>query len=105
MGEDQVEPAAVDLEARPELVLSHDRALDVPARSPAPPRRIPRRVLARLVRLPEREVARVLLERVRLLLLDLVGTLARKPPVVGESPDAEVDIAADGVRVARVDEL
>ncbi len=42
------------------------------------PGRLPRRVLALLRRLPEREVARVLLARVRLLLLDLVGPLARR---------------------------
>src|ERR1700751_4577116 len=78
----KVEPAAVDLEARPEVLLRHRRALDVPARPAPPPRRVPPRVLARLVRLPEREIARILLQRVRLLLLHLVRPLARQLPVV-----------------------
>ena len=99
--EDEVEPAAVDLEDRPEQLLGHHGALDVPARPAASPRRVPGRVLARLVRLPEREVARILLERVRLLLLDLVGPLARELAVVGEARDAEVDVALDRVGEAR----
>ena len=67
---------------------------------PAPPRRVPGCVLARLVRLPQREVARILLERVRLLLLHLVGPLAREPAVPGVARDAEVDVALDLVREA-----
>ena len=50
---------------------------------PRPHGRVPPRVLARLVRLPEREVARILLARVRLLLLHLVRPLARELAVVG----------------------
>src|SRR6185295_10973051 len=56
--EDQVEAAAVDVEILAELRARHRRALDVPARPPAAPGRIPRGVLVRLVRLPEREVER-----------------------------------------------
>ena len=104
--EDEVEATAVDLERRAVDLLRHRRALDVPARPAAPPRRVPPGVLGlRLVRLPEREVAAVLLERVRLLLLDLVGPLAGEPPVVGKRRDAEVDVATDGVRVAARDQL
>src|SRR2546427_5374138 len=77
--EDEVEPAAVDLELRPEVLLGHHRALDVPAGPAATPRRVPPRVLGGLVRLPERKVARILLARVRLLLLHLIGVLSRKP--------------------------
>ena len=101
VGEDEVEPAAVDLEGRPEELLGHRRALDVPARATAPPRRLPPRVLVRLVRLPEREVARILLARVRLLLLDLIGPLPGEPPVLGLPGDAEVDVALDLVREVR----
>ena len=50
------------------------------------------RVLARLVRLPEREVALVFLQRVRLLLLDSSGFCAREPPVVGKAGDAVVHV-------------
>ena len=62
-------------------------------------------VLARLRRLPEREVARILLERVRLLaLLHLVGALPGQPAVVGIARDAEVDVALDGVRMPALDQ-
>ena len=83
--EDEVEPAAVDPELRPERLLGHRRALDVPARPARAPRRLPRGVLALLRRLPEREVARVLLQRARLLVLDLVGPLARERAVAREA--------------------
>ena len=63
------------------------------------------RVLVRLVGLPEREVARILLQRVRLLLLDLIGSLTRQRPVRRERRNAEVDVPVDGVRVTAVDEL
>ena len=59
VGEDQVRAAAVDLEVEPEQLLGHRRALDVPARPAAAPGRLPGRVLARLLRLPQREVERV----------------------------------------------
>src|SRR5207237_9561987 len=59
----------------------------------------PPRVLAFLVRLPEREIAWILLERIRLLLLYLVQTLARQPPVIRKAIDAEVDVTARLVRV------
>src|SRR5207253_2603508 len=92
--EDEIESAAVDLESRTEDLLGHRRALDVPAGPAAAPGRIPPGVLRlRLVRLPEREIAAVLLARVRLLFLDLVGALPRKAPVAGEARDPEIDVA------------
>src|SRR5581483_10081037 len=105
MREDEVEPAAVDLEGRPERSAGHRRALDVPARPPRPPRRRPRGVLAGLRRLPQREVLRRLLARVPLLLLHLVHALPREPAVLRVAPDAEVDVALDRVRVAALHEL
>src|SRR5581483_11702040 len=87
-----------------ELLLGHHGALDVPARPAAPPRRVPRRVLTGLRRLPQREVLRRLLQRVRLLLLHLVDPLAREPAVVGDAPDPEVDVAVHGIRVTARDE-
>ena len=72
---------------------------------PRPPGRVPPGVLARLVRLPQREVARVFLERIRLLLLDLVGTLSGQPPVLREARDPEVDVALDRIREVERDEL
>ena len=79
----------------------------MPARAAAAPRRLPPGVLGRrLVRLPEREVARILLERARLLaLLDLVRLLAGQPAIVGEARDSEVDVAAGDVGVAARDQL
>src|SRR5689334_4947219 len=111
MREDEIKSAAVDLEGRPEVLLGHRRALDVPARPAAPPRRVPPRVLALLVPLPEREVARVFLAR---RLLGLLGRVARRllvavppgePAVVGEARYAEIDVALGRVCVARRDEL
>jgi hypothetical protein len=55
--------------------------------------------------LPEREVALVLLARVRLLLGELVELLVREPSVLGEASDAEVDVAVDLVREAAGDQL
>src|SRR5205814_7893599 len=97
--------ASVDLEARAEVLLRHRRALDVPARPPPAPRRVPPRVLPGLVRLPEREVARIPLERVRLLLLHLVEPLTRKPAVVGELRDPVVDVAFDLVGEPALDQV
>ena len=76
---------------RPRAIAEHSMCQPGP---PAPPRRVPRGVLAGLRRLPEREVARILLERVPLLLLHLVGPLARQPAVFRIARDAEVDVAA-----------
>src|SRR5262245_44733167 len=98
MRELEVETAAVDLEARAEVLLGHGRALDVPAGPATAPRRVPPGVLARLVRLPQREVARILLERVRLLLLHLIEPLPRQPAVLGEARDPVVDVALNLVR-------
>src|SRR5205085_3641067 len=67
--------------------------------------------LALLVRLPEREVAGILLARRLLVLLRrvarrlLVAVAARELAVVREARDAEVDVAFRRVGVARRDEL
>src|SRR2546422_11152055 len=91
---DQVEAAEVDLEARTEELLRHRGALDVPARATAAPRRVPGRVLAFFRRLPEGEVARLLLERAWVVVLELLRPLPRQPAVLGEARDAEVDVTA-----------
>src|SRR6202023_1847934 len=75
------------------------------ARTPLAPRRGPVGVLARLVAFPEREVARILFAPARLLLLDLVGPLAREPSVGGEALDTEVDVAVGRIGEAVLDEL
>src|SRR5204863_5549372 len=96
---DQVVAAAVDLEHTPEVLLRHRRALDVPPGPARPPRRLPNRVLALLVRLPEGEVARVLFELVALGLLGRVvqRVLVIAPgsaAVLGAGGATEVDVAA-----------
>ena len=48
--------------SRPERLLRHRRALDMPARPAGAPRRRPARVLTRLLRLPQREIHGVALE-------------------------------------------
>ena len=65
------------------------------------------RVLALLVRLPEREVERVLLEvgaLDALALVHLVDVAARQRAVVGERAHAEVDVAAGRVGVPALDQ-
>src|SRR5262249_54978399 len=105
MWEDEVESAPVHRELGAEVLLCHDRAFDVPAWPAAAPRRVPRRVFARLRRLPQREVARVVLERVRLLLLDLIRPLTGQLSVLAEARDAVVDVAVDRVGEAPRDQL
>ena len=58
--EDKVRPAAVDVELVTEVAVVHRRALDVPARTPLAPRRIPLG-LAGLRHLPEHEVIGIVL--------------------------------------------
>src|SRR3954468_22536628 len=86
VGEDQVRPAAVDVEVQAEDLLRHGRALDVPARPATAPGGLPERVLALLVSLPEGEVLRVALEArgVVLALLHLLERAVRQLAVVGE---------------------
>src|SRR4029079_4115797 len=104
VGKDEVEPAAVDVERGPEQLPGHDRALDVPAGSAPAPGRLPRRVLAGLVCLPEGEVARVIFARVGLLLLHLIRTLSRKSSVLRIRGDTEVNVALGLVRVVACDQ-
>src|SRR5947199_4037784 len=96
----------MNLEGRAEELLRHRGALDVPARTAAAPGRVPGRVLAFLRRLPEREVARVLLERAGILVgLELVEPLPREASVGGIACDTEVDVATGLVGEAVADEL
>jgi hypothetical protein len=95
----------MDLELRTQMLFGHRRALDVPARTALAPRRLPGRVLVRLVRLPEREVARVLLQVARLLGHHLVRVGPRKPTVVGEGAYAVIDVSARLIRQPAIDQL
>jgi hypothetical protein len=73
----------VDVEGLAQVLLAHRRALDVPARTPAAPRCVPRG-LAGLLGLPEREVERLALE------------LAGRDPLAGAEV---VEVAARELRV------
>ena len=105
--EDQVVAAAVDLERRAERLLGHRRALDVPARPAASPGRVPGGVLHRLLRLPEREVERILLER-GALDAPRPGPSARRRGAtarrIRQRAHAEVDVALDRVGVPALDQ-
>ena len=98
--EHEVDPAAVEVEAGPEQLEAHRRALEVPAGTPGAEGRIPRGLI-RLRSLPEHEVRDVLL-------VVLVGVDpgprqpsfdrgAREHPVAGEGGDPEVDGPAGAV--------
>src|ERR1035441_5403188 len=99
MRENQIFAAGVQVEARPELLHRHHRALYVPARTPRPNRRIPRG-FARLRSLPEGEVAGAVL----FVLVDVdaraVGharkIFLRELAVCGEFRDAEIVRAVVG---------
>src|SRR6185369_13779482 len=95
----------MDLELVTEKLLGHRRALDVPARPARSPRRVPRRILVRLLRLPEREVALVPLQVARLLGNHVLEPGARELAVPGERRDTEVDVAARRICMAGLDEL
>ena len=96
--EEVVDAARVQVERLAEVLHGHRGALDVPAGAAAPPRGVPAdRSVRRLPRLPEREVADVLLvvfvrraPQARALVVEVdVGELA----VAGELADLEVDRA------------
>src|SRR5438105_8060539 len=97
----------MDREAHPQLRLRHRRALDVPAGSSSAPGRVPGGVLALLLRLPEREVERILLQRLVALLLALVHLVLvaiRQLSVALEAAHPEVDVATRLVGVIGLDQ-
>ena len=95
----------MDLEHRAEQLLGHRRAFDVPPRAAGAPRGGPRRVLVRLRRLPEGEIALVFLQVARLLGDHVLELRARELPVVGVGGDAKVDVAPRLVREPAFDQL
>ncbi len=107
--EDEVEPAAVDVERRAQVLRRHRRALQVPAGAAAAPRRRPGRGLGftGLVALPQREIARVSLAILAFTVAGRVhiGQLLPRQRAVGrEGPHIEVDIPVGGVGVPAVDQ-
>ena len=80
----------MDVDRLAQVLHAHRRALDVPARASLAPGRIPRR-LARLLRLPEREVHRVALVG--------VGVDARAGLQVVKVLPAELAVGGEGLRV------
>ena len=63
MREDEILPAAVDVDRFAQEVRAHHRAFDMPAGSPGPPRALPGR-LSRRLRLPQHEVEGIALVRI-----------------------------------------
>src|SRR5918994_3581973 len=101
--------AAVDVGPFGQMLAHHRGALDVPARSPWPPRALPGR-LARFGGLPQREVQWAALEAgmALLRLAHLFGTLVAQGAVSREASYGVVDVAFGflrGVRVALLYEL
>ena len=105
--EDQVVAAAVDVERHAEQRARHRAALDVPARPPTAPRRLPLR-LAGFRELPQREV-----ERIALVLVlgdaradqQLVDVLAAERAVARKRRHGVVDAVFADVGVAGLDQL
>ena len=62
VGESQIAAAAVNVDDRPQVLVDHGRALDVPAGAAAPPRTVPAGQIRRR-RLPEHEILGVFLVR------------------------------------------
>src|SRR3954453_13269814 len=93
MREHKVLAATVQIECLTEELHRHRRALDVPAWPSTPQRRLPT-LLARLARLPQREVPRrVLLVFINInprTVLDALEVLARQLAILREARDAEV---------------
>ena len=105
VGEDVVDAAGVDLEARPEVAQGHRRALEVPAREAVAPRARPAEDPALAGRLPEGEVGRVALVGLDLRSMarpQAVERVARQAAVVGERVDRVVEVA--GRREVRMPE-
>ena len=109
MGEDVVDAAGVEVEARAEMAQRHRRALEVPAgEALAPARGRPLQLAALAGGLPEREVGRVALVGLDLAAMAGPQGVQRVPgqgTVVGERGDREVDVAGVAhVGVAGVDQ-
>ena len=108
MREEVVLATRVDVEGLAEVRHRHGRALDMPSRVTAAPRRLPLLQVAGLRRAPEREVERVALVRVDLDAgagLALVGRLRVQPRAVpGERRRVEVHPVRRDVRVPLRDE-
>ena len=101
--EDQVDPTGMNVECGAEVAHAHRGALDVPAGAARAERRLPRG-LARLRRLPQDEVAdvvlRVLIGLDALPNPELIRVEPRQPAVGGQGRDPEEDRAVVGpVRV------
>ncbi|MPM77053.1 hypothetical protein SDC9_124052 [bioreactor metagenome] len=101
--EDQVLPAAVDIKRFAEDRHAHRRALDMPARPALAPGGIPAR-LARLFRLPEREIERIALRLVGIdarAVLQIVNILSGELAIARKTADGEVHISIRrGISVA-----
>ena len=102
-----VHASGVDVQALPQVLRGHGGTLDVPAGEAVAPRAGPEQHSARLGRLPQREVARVTLQRVGLrphALQQVSLRVAGQSAVVGEAGHGEIHVALHLVGVAPLHE-
>ena len=91
MRELQINPAAMNVKGRPQQLIAHGAAFDMPAGPPAPPRAVPARGFG-IRRFPQHEIHRVFLEGRH---LDprpcdhVIDRPPREPPVFGIRPHPE----------------
>src|SRR6266852_3321098 len=98
MWKDQLRTATVNIIRWPKVRQRNRSVLDMPARPSLSPRTIPE-YLARLLTLPEREIARVLLSRIRINPVNrqILKLLVRKLPVAWKLGNIKVDITLNPV--------
>ena len=107
MREDQILPAAMDVEGLAEMPLRHRRAFEMPAGPAPPPRALPAGLVG-IRRLPEDEIGRVALvgrdfdPRAG---DQLVPAVARQPAVIRHRRDREQHMPVGGIGVLPGDQL
>ena len=102
MREDQVSPAAMNIDGRSQVLDGHRAAFDVPPWPPHPPGAVPGR-LAGFLRLPESEIRRVLFPFVDFHSgagYQTIQVAMAELPVIFVSVHTEIHVAGDGISVA-----
>ena len=104
--EDQVQPAAMDIEGFAQIALGHGRAFDMPARTPPTPWTVPARLLGAR-KLPQYEIGGIALMRIdgNARPGEIVGEVAAgKLAVVGHGFDGEQHFSARLIGMAIVEQ-
>ena len=109
MREDQILSACMDVDLLAKILLRHDGALDMPARTAITPRRLPGR-LSLFFRLPQHEIQRILLliltghEKGTVACAQVIQILMRKLSIILELSGTEIDSTIHIVCVAFIDQ-